>query len=69
MKQRIVGYPCRNRLDGGGEVLPEHERRCGGPSQYHARGNEARYGHVCQECWESFDDVEKALYGWVRAGA
>ena len=49
-------YPCRKVLV---------ERRCDEPSTYHATGNEAKYGHVCGDCWESFDDHERSLYAWV----
>lgn len=48
-------YPCLNLL--GGEAV------CGAvPATHYARGHEARYGHVCTACFDSFDEAERALY-------
>jgi len=35
---------------------------CVRPSLYFAKGNVARYGHVCAACWETFDAAERGLY-------
>lgn len=58
---RRQNYPCRRLLD------PKDVRgeRCDARSTYHARGNEARCGHVCSACWQGFEEAERALYAYV----
>ncbi len=57
---RRPNYPCLNHLGG--------EAECGAvPATHFARGNEARHGHVCTDCWTSFEESEKVLYACVGA--
>ena len=51
-------YPCLNLLGG--------EAECGRvPATHFARGNESSHGHVCTDCWTSFEEAEKVLYDYV----
>jgi hypothetical protein len=57
-------YPCLRRFTVATEGEPARE--CLGPSSYIATGNEARYGHVCADCWESFEPVEQSHYAFSQ---
>ncbi len=59
----MKALPCLRVLDEGGAGDEVQPVRCGQPSALHALGNEARYGHVCRECWEAFDEEEQEWYG------
>jgi hypothetical protein len=57
-------YPCLAELDAG-----DGERRvCGQPATYQAKGNEARWGHVCGDCHEALPEGERELYAFVGLG-
>lgn len=62
-QKRVKAYPCRRVLDTG-EVGVDGEL-CSQPSTYHALGNDARYGHLCGDCWQGQDATEQALYAFV----
>lgn len=59
-------YPCLAVLDAGEGV---EGRVCGEPSTYHAKDNDAAYGHVCGDCWEALPEPEQELYVLVGPGA
>lgn len=59
---RMKRYSClkpfgHSELD---EPLP-----CGEPERYRAKGNGARYGHLCEEHWLELADDEQGLYAPV----
>lgn len=54
---RLSSYPCRV---GFGTPF-----ECAKPSTRPALGNEARYGHVCEECWQGFPPEEQRRYAAV----
>lgn len=56
-------YPCRHPVGGPSSSGPSRWLAlCGRPSTWYARGNEALYGHVCEECWAGFDADEQERY-------
>jgi hypothetical protein len=51
-------YPCnKSRIDHG-----QLEFLCRRPSAHYALGNDARYGHLCEDCWAAEPPSERALY-------
>ena len=53
-------YPCLRVLDGS--TVEIQQPICGRPSEFHAKDDTAKYGHVCRQCWEGFPEAERAEY-------
>lgn len=54
---------CLVELESESGVIDEVDpQRCGEPVAFYARDDAARYGHVCQACWEGFDEQEREHY-------
>lgn len=57
---------CNAILDGDRVIDEVQPARCCEPSEFYAKDNFARYGHVCRECWEGFDEPEREQYAERR---